>query len=55
MKKLTLLVSALTAGVFANAQADISVSGSSVIAYQSVVSTRSLLQQVVFQLLLVET
>lgn len=35
MKKLTLLVSALTAGVFANAQADISVSGSSVIAYQS--------------------
>jgi len=35
MKKLTSLVSALTAGVFANAQADISVSGSSVIAYQS--------------------
>jgi hypothetical protein len=35
VKKLTLLVSALTAGVFANAQADISVSGSSVIAYQS--------------------
>jgi hypothetical protein len=35
MKKLTLLVSALTAGVFTSAQADISVSGSSVIAYQS--------------------
>ena len=35
MKKLTLLVSALTAGVFASAQAEVSVSGSSTIAYQS--------------------
>ena len=35
MKKLSLLVSALTAGIFTTAQADISVSGSSVIAYQS--------------------
>ena len=35
MKKLSLLVSALTAGIFTTAQADITVSGSSVIAYQS--------------------
>jgi hypothetical protein len=35
MKKLTLLVSAMTAGLFASANADVSVSGSSVIAYQS--------------------
>jgi hypothetical protein len=35
MKKLSLLVSAITAGIFTTAQADISVSGSSVIAYQS--------------------
>ena len=35
MKKLTLLVSALTAGVFASAQAEVSISGSSTIAYQS--------------------
>lgn len=35
MKKLSLLISALTAGIFTTANADISVSGSSVIAYQS--------------------
>jgi hypothetical protein len=35
MKKLSLLVSAITAGIFTTAQADISVSGSSTIAYQS--------------------
>ena len=35
MKKLSLLVSALTAGIFTTANADITVSGSSVIAYQS--------------------
>ena len=35
MKKLSLLVSAITAGIFTTAQADISVSGSSSIAYQS--------------------
>ena len=35
MRKLSLLVSALTAGIFTTAQADITVSGSSVIAYQS--------------------
>ena len=35
MKKLSLLVSALTAGIFTTAQADITVSGSSTIAYQS--------------------
>ena len=35
MKKLSLLVSALTAGIFTTANADITVSGSSVVAYQS--------------------
>ena len=35
MKKLSLLVSALTAGIFTTAQADITVSGSSTIAYHS--------------------
>ena len=35
MKKLSLLVSALTAGIFTTAQADITVSGSSTIAYMS--------------------
>jgi hypothetical protein len=35
MKKLSLLISALTAGIFTTANADISVSGSSTIAYQS--------------------
>ena len=35
MRKLSLLVSALTAGIFTTAQADITVSGSSVVAYQS--------------------
>jgi hypothetical protein len=42
MKKLTLLVSAMTAGLFASANADVSVSGSSVIAYQSADSNNNL-------------